>query len=123
MINPALNQLGQVATALSSSVNSQQSAGVDLSGKTGANIFSVAAPQAYASSKNTGTASATVSLTNNIGALTASNYVLTFKGGAYSLTDASDGTSVALTGAGTAASPLTANGISIVVAGTPAAND
>jgi flagellar hook-associated protein 1 FlgK len=123
VINPALNQLGQVATALSTSVNSQQSAGVDLNGQTGANIFSLAAPQAHASSKNTGTASASVSLTNNVGALTASNYVLTFKGGAYSLTDASDGTSVALTGAGTAASPLTANGISIVVSGTPSAND
>ena len=121
-IDPALNQLGQVATALNQTVNSQQSAGLDLSGQFGANIFSLGAPQAVASSKNTGTATAAVSVTN-VGALTSSNYVLSYKGGAYSLTDAGTGSSVPLTGTGTAADPLTANGIAIVLSGTPAAGD
>src|SRR5208282_160618 len=40
VINPALNQLGQIATALSQTVNSQQSDGLDLSGNLGAAIFS-----------------------------------------------------------------------------------
>jgi len=122
VINPALNQLGQVATALSQSANLQQSSGLDLSGQFGANLFSVGAPLATASSNNTDATTATVSIANT-GALTADNYVLAYSGGAYSLTDASTGANVALTGAGTPASPLTAAGLSIVLSGTPAAGD
>ncbi len=121
-IAPALNQLGQIATAISQSANTQQTAGVDLSGNVGTAIFSVAAPTATPSSKNTGTASAAVSV-SNIGTLTADSYVLTYKAGAYSLTNSTDGTNVPVTGTGTVANPLTANGISIVLTGTPAAND
>jgi flagellar hook-associated protein 1 len=122
VINPALNQLGQIATALSQSANLQQNSGLDLSGQFGANLFSVGAPQATASSRNTDATTASVSIANT-GALTADNYVLAYNGGAYSLTDASTGANVALAGAGTAASPLTAAGLSIVVSATPAAGD
>jgi flagellar hook-associated protein 1 FlgK len=122
VINPALNQLGQVATALSQTVNSQQSDGLDLNGQFGAAIFSSGTPQAVASSRNSDATTASVSVTN-VGALTADSYVLAYNGGAYSLTRASDGSSVPLTGAGTVASPLTAEGISIVLSGTPAAGD
>jgi flagellar hook-associated protein 1 FlgK len=122
VINPALNQLGQVATALSQSANLQQNSGLDLSGQFGANLFSVGAPQATASSRNADATTASVSVANT-GALTANNYVLAYNGGAYSLTDASTGANVALAGAGTAASPLTAAGLSIVVSATPAAGD
>jgi flagellar hook-associated protein 1 len=122
VINPALNQLGQIATALSQSANSQQNSGLDLSGQFGADLFSVGAPLATASSNNTDATTATVSIANT-GALTADNYVLAYNGGAYTLTDASTGANVALTGAGTPASPLTAAGLSIVLSGTPAAGD
>jgi flagellar hook-associated protein 1 FlgK len=120
-INPALNQLGQIATAIGTSANTQQSAGVDLNGAIGTPIFSSPTPTAVASVKNTGTGAATVAITD-VGALTANNYVLTYKGGAYSLAT-TDGTHVPLTGTGTAANPLTADGISITVTGAPAAND
>jgi flagellar hook-associated protein 1 FlgK len=122
VINPALNQLGQVATALSQTVNSQQAVGLDLNGQFGAAIFSVGTPQATASSKNTDATTAAVSVTG-VGALTADSYVLSYKAGAYSLTRASDGSNVPVTGAGTAGNPLTAEGISIVLSGTPAAGD
>jgi flagellar hook-associated protein 1 FlgK len=122
VINPALNQLGQVATALSQTVNSQQADGLDLSGNFGAPIFSVGTPQAVGSSKNTDATTAGVSVTD-LGALTSDSYVLAFNGAAYSLTRVSDGSSVALSGAGTAASPLTADGLSIVLSGTPASGD
>ncbi len=121
-MDPAINQVGQIATALSSSANAQQNSGLDLTGKQGANIFSVGAPQAIASSKNTGSASATVSVTN-VGALTTNDYVLSYKGGAYSLTNASTGAAVPFTGTGTAGDPLTADGISVVLSGTPANGD
>ncbi|HWG71047.1 MAG TPA: flagellar hook-associated protein FlgK [Steroidobacteraceae bacterium] len=124
VINPALNQLGQVATALSQTVNSQQAAGLDLNGQFGAPIFSVGTPQAVASSRNTDATTATVSVNpTGLGALTADSYVLSYNAGAYSLTRAADGSSVAFTGTGTAGNPITADGISIVLSGTPAAGD
>jgi flagellar hook-associated protein 1 FlgK len=124
VINPALNQLGLVATGLAQTVNSQQAQGLDLSGNFGAPIFAVGTPLATASAKNTDavTASVTVNPTG-IGALTANDYVLSFVGGVPKLTNTSDGTSVTPAGAGTVASPYTAAGISIVLSGTPAAGD
>jgi flagellar hook-associated protein 1 FlgK len=122
VVNPAQDQLGQIATALSAAVNSQQNAGLDLSGQKGLNLFAVGAPQAAASSRNTDATTATVSV-SSVGALTASNYILSYKGGAYSLTNAADGSVVPVSGAGTVASPLTAAGLSIVLSATPAAGD
>ena len=122
VVNPAQNQLGQIATALSAAVNSQQNAGLDLSGQKGLNLFAVGAPQAAASSRNTDATTATVSV-SGVGALTAGNYILSYKGGAYSLTNAADGSVVPVSGAGTVASPLTAAGLSIVLSATPAAGD
>ena len=49
--------------------------------------------------------------------------MLSYNAGAYSLTDTANGSNVALTGNGTAGNPLKANGISIVLSGTPAAGD
>ena len=123
-IDPALNQLGQIATAVAQSANTQQASGLDLNGQLGSALFSVGAPVATASSANTDATTASVTLTN-IGALTSDNYLLSYKAGAYTLTDATTGANVALTGAGTGASPLTASsvGLSIVLSGTPASGD
>jgi flagellar hook-associated protein 1 len=124
VINPALGQLGQIATAFSQTVNSQQSDGLDLSGNLGANIFSVGAPLATASSKNTDAVTAGVSVNaDGLGALTPDSYILSFQGGSPTLTDTTTGASVTPTGAGTSASPYTAGGVSIVLSGNPAAGD
>jgi flagellar hook-associated protein 1 len=124
VINPALNQLGQIATALSQTVNSQQAQGLDLSGKLGAPIFSVGTPLATGSSANTDAVTASVTVNSNgLGALTANDYVLSFVGGTPKLTNTFDGTSVTPAGAGTIASPYTADGISIVLSGSPANGD
>lgn len=124
VVNPAISQVGQIATALSATANAQQNSGLDLTGKQGANIFSVGTAQGIPSSQNAGTATATVSI-SSLGALTGDNYQLTYKGGAYSLTDVNTGSSVQLAGSGTVASPLTAAtaGVSIVIAGAPASGD
>ena len=122
VIDPTLNQLGQIAIALGQSANLQQASSLDLNGQFGANLFSVGAPQATASSHNTDATTASVSIADT-GALTADDYVLAYNAGAYTLTDATTGANVALTGAGTTASPLTAAGLSIVLSATPAAGD
>jgi flagellar hook-associated protein 1 FlgK len=121
-VDPAINQLGQIATAFSQSANSQQNTGLDLNGKLGANLFSVGGPQAVSSSKNSDNTAAAVSIAN-VGALTTNNYVLAYQGGAYSLTNASTGSAVAFTGNGTAGNPISADGLSIVLSGTPASGD
>jgi flagellar hook-associated protein 1 FlgK len=122
VVNPTKNQLGQIATALNQTVNQQQNAGLDLTGQLGANLFSVGAPLAVASTKNTGGVTAAVSVTN-VGALTTNDYLLSYQGGAYSLTNAADGSTVPFSGNGTVATPLTADGLSIVLSGTPASGD
>jgi flagellar hook-associated protein 1 FlgK len=123
-IDPAMNQLGQIATAVAQSANTQQASGLDLYGQLGPALFSIGGPVATASSANTDatTASATIS---NVGALTSDNYLLSYTGGTYTLTDTTTGANVALTGAGTSTSPLTASsvGLSIVLSGTPASGD
>ena len=124
VINPALNQLGQVATALSQTVNSQQAQGMDLNGNLGAPIFSVGTPLATGSSHNTDAVTASVTVNaNGLGALTANDYVLSFVGGTPKLTNTADGSSVTPAGAGTLASPYTAAGISIVLSAVPANGD
>ncbi len=121
-VNPALNQLGQVASALAQSANTQQGAGLDLTGRLGAPLFSIGAPVATAASTNTDATTATASVAD-VGKLTANDYVLSYTGGAYQLSNAATGAAVAFTGAGTAASPLSADGLSIVLSGTPANGD
>ena len=96
-IDPALNQLGQIATAVATSANTQQASGLDLNGQLGSALFSIGAPVANASINNKSAVSASVSITN-IGALTADNYVLSYAAGAYTLTDQTTGANVARDG-------------------------
>ncbi len=117
-VNPALNQLGQIALAVQQSANSVQNTGLDLNGNFGANLFSATGPQVAASTTNTDSATAAASIIN-VGALTADNYILSYKAGSYSLTDATTGASVALTGAGTTNSPLVAASVGLSIVVTP----
>jgi flagellar hook-associated protein 1 FlgK len=123
VIDPALNQLGQVATAFSQTVNAQQGDGLDLSGNLGAGIFSVGAPQATPSAHNTGAAAVAVSVpASGVGALTSDNYVLSFTGGAPQLQDQTTGQLITPTATATP-NTYTAAGFTFTVTGTPAAGD
>jgi flagellar hook-associated protein 1 FlgK len=122
MLDPARNSLGQIAVVLSNAMNAQNEAGLDQSGNLGGAIFAVGGVGILPNSDNTG--AATVSATvGNANAITADNYLLSYNGTNWSLSDASSGASVALSGNGTAASPFTAAGLSIVVGGAPQAGD
>jgi flagellar hook-associated protein 1 FlgK len=125
VITPALNQIGQIATTLSQTVNAQQAQGLDLNGNFGAAIFSAGGPTATASSQNSDATTASVSLNaGGLSALTPDNYVLSYTGGAYTLSDQTTGSITSVTPGGTAAAPtITANGITITLSGTPAAGD
>jgi flagellar hook-associated protein 1 len=124
VITPTINQLGQIATALSQAVNAQQAQGLDLSGNFGAPIFSVGAPTGTPSAHNTDTVTAAVAINPaNLGALTANSYILSSNGTTLSLINSQTGLNVPFTGTGTAGNPIQVNGASITLSGTPAAGD
>ncbi len=122
MLAPARSELGRIAVGLVATVNAVHRSGMDAEGQLGGDFFSIGAPQTFAAAGNTGSGSLTVTITG-VAALEPTSYRLTFDGTAYTLQRVDNGAVVPMSGAGTGASPFVANGISIVVAGTPAAGD
>jgi flagellar hook-associated protein 1 len=121
VLDPAQNALGLVSVGLATIMNQQQASGMDLTGAQGQPMFAVGAVQTGPGSNNAGSATLTVTRTN-LSALTADDYQLSYQGGSWQLKDVTSGQSVPLTGAGTAASPFQAAGLSIVLGGGAAAN-
>jgi flagellar hook-associated protein 1 FlgK len=122
MLAPTRSELGRIAMGLVSTVNAIHRSGMDAEGQLGGDFFSIGAPETFSAGGNTGTGSVAVTITG-VAALEPTNYQLTFDGSAYTLTRVDNGATVPMTGAGTVGSPFVANGISIVVSGTPAARD
>jgi flagellar hook-associated protein 1 FlgK len=126
-LTAAKNLIGQLATAVSGAVNTQQSLGLDLGqpAGTGAPIFSVGDSRVLGAMKNTGTAALSLTVTDTA-AVQASDYALSFDGTSYNLTRASDQSTVA-------GSPFTPaqllagvqfDGVNLqLTGGTPATND
>jgi flagellar hook-associated protein 1 FlgK len=122
ILDPAKQSLGQTAIAFAASMNEQHAAGLDLRGNLGGDLFSVAPPTVLSSGRNTGSGSATATV-SDLGALTGADYVLEFDGAAYSLSRADTGEVIPLSGTGTGADPFVGDGINIVVSGSPAVGD
>lgn len=122
ILDPTQNQLGQISVAVATLVNEQQQCGMTLTGTPGQAMFAVGGVQVLPDSGNSGNAAVSVTRTS-LSQLTADNYQLQYSGGTWQLTDASTGQSVTMTGNGTSGTPFQAAGLSIVVSGTPAAND
>ncbi len=123
VIDPTLNTLGQLSIGIASIVNQQQAAGLTASGAPGQPMFGVGPVQVSNSSFNTGTAQVTATI-SNVSALTPDNYTLTNNGGTWQLYDQTQQQAVPITGGdGSATNPFTADGLSIVVSGTPGAGD
>jgi flagellar hook-associated protein 1 FlgK len=95
---------------------------MDLRGALGQDFFSVAAPSVLYSSANSGSGSAAATV-SDLSLMTGDDYVLAFDGAAYSLSRASNGQPVAMSGSGTPADPFVADGLTITVGGVPAAGD
>jgi len=122
VLDPTQQQLGLISVGLASIMNQAQQSGMDLTGAPGQPMFAVGAVPTAPSSHNTGGATLAVTRTS-LGALTGDNYALSFSGGLWQLKDVNTGQSVAMSGAGTAASPWQAAGLAIVVSGAPANGD
>ena len=122
MLDPSRQSLGQTAVAFVEQLNEQHRTGMDLRGNLGGDLFSIAPPAILYGSGNTGTGTATASVTD-LGAFTGADYILEYDGANYSLTRTDTGQSVAMTGSGSAADPFVADGIEIEVGGAAAAGD
>lgn len=122
MLDPARNTIGQLSVALADVMNQQHNAGMDLNGDLGGDFFAVGGVEVRANVNNNGTAGATVTRTD-VGALTKRDYMLVSTAGGWSLQRTDTGAVVPMTGTGTAGDPLVAEGLSIVVNGTPSVGD
>jgi flagellar hook-associated protein 1 FlgK len=124
MLDPSRNALGRLSVALADVMNEQHHAGLDLNGNLGADFFTTGGVLVQTNGFNAGTGSIAVTRTaGGTGALTTADYVLTSSAGVWGLQRTDTGAAVAMTGTGTALDPFVADGISIVVSGTPVSGD
>lgn len=124
VLDSAQNSLGRIGVVMASEFNAQHALGMDLNGNPGNAFFAVGASQVFPSNNNSGSGTVSVAYdTANFAALKVDDYVLGYDGSNYALTRVSDGSTVPMSGAGTAANPFRADGLSIVVGGAPVAND
>jgi flagellar hook-associated protein 1 FlgK len=124
MLDPARNTLGRMSVAITEVMNEQHHAGMDLNGDLGEDFFAVGGAGVHSHSDNTGTSAATVARVNGAaGALTTSDYLMTYTAGGWALRRMDTGAAVAMTGSGTAVDPFAADGLSIVTSGAPAVGD
>jgi flagellar hook-associated protein 1 FlgK len=121
-VDPARRTIGQLAVGIADVVNTQQRAGMTLSGAAGSDMFAVGRVGVLANTGNTGSATVAVARAD-VAQLTAADYVLEFGGGGWSLRRADTGAAVALAGSGTAADPFRADGLEFVVGGAASVGD
>ncbi len=111
ILNPAINDIGRIANVLAGTLNEQQSAGIDLHGNQGSNLFSSPNTQVTADKDNTGTATVQASF-SDLSQTEASSYQLSFDGVDYTVTRTSDGATFS------GISPMTVDGITIEITNT-----
>ena len=95
---------------------------MDLSGNLGGDLFGIGAVRVLTPSTNAGTGTV-AAVRTSVSALTSADYILQYSGSAWTLQRSDTGAAVTLSGTGTALDPFTADGLSLVVGGTPAAGD
>jgi len=122
LIVPTQNKIGAIAAGLAQVLNAQHTQGVDQTGAMGGNFFAALSGSASAATTNTGTSSLSVGL-SNVGQIGSNNYIMRYSGSNWSLSDATTGASVPMTGSGTVSDPFIANGMSIQVGGSAGSGD
>ncbi|QWT20567.1 flagellar hook-associated protein FlgK [Bacillus sp. NP157] len=121
VLDPARSQLGRSAIALTTAMNKQSAQGIDLNGDAGGNMFNIADPAVFNSTKNTGTGSVSA-VVSDVSKLSGSDYVMRFDGVNWSATTTS-GTTVPMIGSGTATDPFVLEGMQVTVGAGAAAGD
>lgn len=124
VLDPAVAELGRIATSLAQTFNEGHRAGLDQYGDLGGDFFALPAPRITSHAGNAGNAELLTSV-GSVGALNAQNVLLRFDGSDWVATHPETGASIPISGSGTALDPLVVNGIELVLAPgtTPATND
>lgn len=119
------NQVGQLAVSLSVAFNEQHKKGVDLDGEQGGDFFNVRAPQAYSYEDNSPVTIDAIEFdADAIDQLRATDYTVSFEGGAPTVTRNDSGADVDIgTGWDAANNTLSFGGISMTFSNTPADGD
>lgn len=123
-LEPAINQLGQLALTMADSFNTTSKGGFDLNGDAGTNFFSFTGATSIGNTKNQGTADVSIAYTDTK-AVKASDYTMAYNGTSWDVTRVSDGAKIAPT-AGTDGSgnpTLNFDGLAVSVSGTPSTKD
>ncbi|AOV16621.1 flagellar hook-associated protein FlgK [Acidihalobacter aeolianus] len=123
VVVPAENALGRLAIGIGQTFNAQQKLGIDLTGNLGQNFFNVPTPTVYAGANNATTSGVPSVTVSNVNQLTTNDYQLSYNGTSWTLQIVGTSQTVAMSGAGTAASPFTAGGLSIVAPTNATAGD
>jgi len=122
VLDPTRNSLGRISVALATTINEQHQAGMDLSGTLGGKLFGLGGVLVSSHNGNDGDASLAVTRAN-IGALTEGDYYLERTTTGWALTRVDTRQTVPMTGDGSAADPLMADGLAIEVSGTAEVGD
>ena len=122
LLGPARNEIGRIAATLSLRINEINGQGLDLDGNLGGALLSSPVATVRPASTNTGSATIAVGYADST-AFRADEYLLSYDGSGWQLRSATTGTSVAMTGSGTAADPFRADGLEFVVGSGAAAGD
>ena len=108
-LEPALAQLGLIATTLSASFNAQQALGLDLNGNAGSAFFSSPTPTVLPADGNAGSAVITATIAD-ASALTGDRYKLAYDGANWNLQNLTTQASQAV------APPATVDGFTVTIA-------
>nr|WP_063573861.1 flagellar hook-associated protein FlgK [Luteibacter rhizovicinus] len=121
VLDPARNQLGRAAIAMTDAFNKQSAQGIDLNGAAGGDFFSISDPAVFNSTANKGTGSVSATVAD-VSKLDASDYIMRFDGTNWSATTTA-GVTVPMTGTGTAADPFVVGGLKVTVSAGAVAGD
>jgi flagellar hook-associated protein 1 len=111
-IAAAQNSVGGIAAALATSMNSQQSLGLNLNGAQGASLFSVGGPSVLAAATNTGVGTLTTAITDT-NSFVPGNYIVTKTAGGYQAVNTATGQATALGGGPS----LSLDGMTLTISG------
>ena len=123
-LDAAQNSLGRIALGLAQTFNNQHRLGQDLNGNLGGNFFNIAASSPLIKGDNNNTGSLVFTAGGiNAGKLTTSNYLVSFNGTTYSLTDSVSNTTTSGLSNAQLLTALSNVGITLTTGGTPASGD
>jgi len=124
-LEPAINQLGQLALTMADSFNTTNKAGFDLNGTQGTDFFTFTGETTVGTTKNQGTADVSVAYTDT-SAVKASDYTMAYNGSSWDVTRVSDGAKITPTTGPNDSNgnpTMEFDGLSVSVSGTPSTKD